>query len=62
MAFSNQGAHPPHDTLDVLDEHVDEACFAIAMALRRILGVEPMDDEQDLDDEPEVPDEGEFEC
>lgn len=44
----------------MLDEHADEACFAIAMALRRILSIEPLDAEQD--DEIDVPTEEGSDC
>ncbi len=27
----------------ILDEHVDEACFTLALAIRRILGIEARD-------------------
>lgn len=33
-----------------LDEHVDDLCFTLALALRRILGVAlPSEEEEDLD-------------
>lgn len=63
MAFpQDQGARfqNPEGTPDMLDEHIDEACFTIAMALRRILSIEPLDAEQD--DEPEALAEEELDC
>ncbi len=41
---------PVAEEESVLDEHADELCFALAMALRRILEIEALDAE-DADEE-----------
>jgi hypothetical protein len=39
----------------ILDEHVDEFCFVLALALRRILEIEPLDaEDEDVDEEYEI--------
>lgn len=46
----------------ILDEHADELCFTLAMALRRILEIEALDAEEDEDEEGEEEEEEDNGC